>query len=253
MKSVSVLLALSIVGAASAQASDFGSKSSVVLFAGGNAAMPGSFRGQTVPLEITDPDGSVVYNDLKFEDAYNDRYSVGAEYDYALRPNLDLFGRYAYQAFNGQEITVGSFSSPALDTTQPVAARFSDTHTQELDVGARYDFAPMHGIRPFVGLALGAEKLAPTRAGFLNVAGPGTITNVVLGESDTVFQQRVETGLQFSPGEKFDVRLSVAANHVDADTRSSDPDLALVGLDNTQADVRSHWEYPVELGGVWKF
>ena len=51
----------------------------------------------------------------------------------------------------------------------------------------------------------------------------------------------------------FDLRLSVAANHVDADTKSSDPNLALVGLDNTQADVRSHWDYPVELGGVWKF
>jgi hypothetical protein len=26
-----------------------------------------------------------------------------------------------------------------------------------------------------------------------------------------------------------------------------------VGLDNTHADVRNHWEYPIELGGVWKF
>jgi hypothetical protein len=45
-----------------------------------------------------------------------------------------------------------------------------------------------------------------------------TTTHVVLGESDTVFQQRIETGLRFTP-----------------------------------ADVRNHREYPIELGGVWKF
>ncbi len=104
MKSASAsLLFVFIAGAAAAQASDSGSRSSIVMFAGGNAAMPGSFRGQTVPLQIGDPAGSVVYDD------------------------------------------------------------------------------------------------------------------------------------------------------VDADTKSGDPNLALVGLDNTQADVRSQWEYPVELGGVWKF
>lgn len=253
MKSASAsLLFVFIAGAAAAQASDSGSRSSIVMFAGGNAAMPGSFRGQTVPLQIGDPAGSVVYDDLKFSDAYHDRYSLGAEYDYALRPNLDLFGRYAYQSFNGEQVSVGKFTSTNFDLDQPVRANFNDTHTQELDVGARYDFAPMKGIRPFVGVALGAEKLAPTRAEFRNIGNTGT-TNVVLGEGDTVFQQRVETGLQFSPADKFDLRLSVAANHVDADTKSSDPNLALVGLDNTQADVRSHWEYPVELGGVWKF
>ena len=60
MKTVSaaLLFALTIAGAAAAQASDTGSRSSIVLFAGGNAAMPGSFRGQTVPLETNG--GSVI-------------------------------------------------------------------------------------------------------------------------------------------------------------------------------------------------
>jgi hypothetical protein len=248
--SASLLFALTIAGAAAAQASDTGSRSSIVLFAGGNAAMPGSFRGQTVPLETSG--GSVIYNDLKFADAYHDRYSMGAEYDYALKPNLDLFGRYAYQAFNGQEVRVGNFTGPGEDLNQPVRAKFNDSDTQELDVGARYEFNAMKRIRPFVGAAQGAEKLSPTRAEFRKIGSTG-FTNVVLGESDTVFQQRIETGLQFTPADKFDLRLSVAANHVNADTKSSDPNLALVGLDNTQADVRNHWEYPVELGGVWKF
>jgi len=236
---------------AAANADSFAEHSSVVLFAGGNAAMPGSFRGQTVPFDTVDPAGSTVYHDLKFSDAYNDRYTAGAEFDYAVKPNLTAFGRFAYQEFNGQEVHVGEFTSTSFDT-QPVNARFDDTRTQEYDLGARYSFAPVGGVLPFVGLALGAEHLAATRAEFQNVSGTGT-TNVVLGEADTVFHQRLETGLQFSPASSFDLRLSVAANHVDADTKSNDPNLALVGLDSTQADVRSHWEYPVELGGVWKF
>ena len=252
-RSVSLLI-LAVAGVSTAANADsFGERSSIVLFAGGNAEMPGSFRSQTVPFETTEPAGSTVYHDLKFSDAYNDRYTTGAEFDYAVMPNLQAFGRFAYQAFHGQLVRVGEFNSDDLETTDvPVNAQFDDTNTQEYDLGARYDFAAFDGIRPFVGLALGAEHLGATRAEFHNAGDTGT-TKVVLGEADTVFHQRVETGLQFSPGRSFDLRLSVAANHVDADTRSSDPDLALVGLDNTQADVRSHWEYPVELGGVWKF
>ncbi len=252
-RSASMLVVLAIAGATSAANADsFAERSSLVLFAGGNAAMPGSFRGQTVPFDTVDPAGSTVYHDLKFSDAYNDRYMGGAEYDYAVNSNLTAYGRFAYQSFNGQLVHVGQFMSTDGVTSLPVNAQFSDSNTKEFDVGGRYNFNTSSGIRPFVGLSLGAERLGATRAEFHNTGDTGT-TNVTLGEADTVFHQRVETGLQFSPAHSFDLRLSVAANHVDADTRSNDPNLALVGLDNTQADVRSHWDYPVELGGVWKF
>lgn len=251
-RSASTLFVLTIAAATAANADSFGERSSVVLFVGGNAAMPGSFRGQTVPFETADPAGSTVYHDLKFSDAYNDRYTTGAEFDYAVKPNLTAFGRFSYQAFNGQQVHVGEFTSNDLATVAPVNARFDDTDTQEYDVGARYSFGSLGGVQPFVGLSLGAERLGVTRAEFHNVNDTNT-TKVVLGEADTVFHQRFETGVQFMPAEKFDLRLSVAANHVDADTKSSDPNLALVGLDNTRADVRSHWDYPVELGAAWKF
>jgi hypothetical protein len=251
-RSASMLCALALAGAsAAANADSLAQRSSIVLFAGGNAEMPGSFRGQTTPFETIDPTGSTVYHDLKFSDAYNDRYMAGAEYDYAFNDKLTGYGRFAYQTFNGQDVHVGDFHSANFDS-MPVHAEFVDTDTQEYDVGGRYMFGGMGGVRPFVGLSLGAEHLGATRAYFQNLSGTGT-TKVTLGEADTVFHQSVQTGLQFSPAHSFDLRLSVAANHVDADTKSNDPNLALVGLDNTQADVRSHWEYPVELGGVWKF
>ena len=69
----SVLFVFGLAGAA--HADDFASHSSFVLFGGGNAGMPGSFRGQTVPFTSTDPPGTTVYDDLKFEDAYDHRYS----------------------------------------------------------------------------------------------------------------------------------------------------------------------------------
>lgn len=248
----SVLFVFGLAGAAgAAHADDFARHSSFVLFGGGNAEMPGSFRGQTVPFTSTDPPGTTVYDDLKFEDAYDHRYTMGAEYDYALSRQLSAFGRYTYSLFDGTTHEVGEFSSSTVDS-HPVRAEFHDTRTREFDVGARYSFMPEARFQPFVGLSLGAEHLSAAKAKFLNVNDLGA-TDVVLGEAETVFSQRAETGLQYLPATNLGLRLSVAASHVNADTKSNDPNLALVGLENTSGEVRSHWEYPVELGAVWKF
>ena len=90
------------------------------------------------------------------------------------------------------------------------------------------------------------------RAAIDNPSGVGT-TPVELGKAGTEFSQRAELGLQFAPARNFDVRLTAAADHVDADRRSDDPNLVLVGLNDARGEVRGHWDYPLELGGVWKF
>ena len=242
--------ALALLTAGAAHADDFRSHASFALFAGENSAMPGSFRGQTVPFDTIDPAGSTVYHDLKFSDAYDHRYTTGAEFDYALSPQLTGFGRLGYSTFNGRNHVVGEFTSNTFETS-PVRANFEDTSTREADLGARYTFMAGSRWRPFVGAALGATRLSDTKAEFSNPGGGAT--RVTLGEAETVFSQRVETGLQFAPLDNFDVRLSAAANHLNADTKSSDPNLALVGLSNTEPDVRNHWDYPVELAAVWNF
>ena len=53
----SLFAAACVAAVSAAHASDFTDKSSLVLFAGGNAEMPGSFRGQTVPFDSVDPFG----------------------------------------------------------------------------------------------------------------------------------------------------------------------------------------------------
>ena len=249
-RSLTMFCTLALVTARAAHADDFRNRASFALFAGENSAMPGPFRGQTVPFDTIDPAGSTVYHDLKFADAYDHRYTTGAEFDYALTPQLTGFGRLDYSTFDGRNHQVGEFTSNTFET-RPVRANFEDTSTREADLGARYTFLAGSRWRPFVGAALGATRLSDTKADFFS-PGEG-VTKVTLGEAETVFSQRVETGLQFAPVENFDLRLSAAANHVNADTRSSDPNLARVGLSNTEADVRNHWDYPVELAAVWNF
>ncbi len=251
-RSTSLLCVALVAAGGAVRADDFREHASFALFAGGNGAMPGSFRGQTVPFETTDPGGAIVYHDLKFDDAYDHQYTMGGEFDYAFNPSLTGFGRIGYASFNGREHAVGTFTSAAATEQSPVSATFEDTSTREYDLGARYSFMPYSKWRPFVGAALGATHLSAAKADFPNLDGSGT-TRVTLGESDTVFSQRAETGLQFAPLPGFDLRLSVAANHVDTDTRSSDPNLALVGLTNTGGEERNHWDYPVELAAVWNF
>jgi len=249
---LSLLAAACAAAASSAHALPLTDNLSIEMFAGGNAAMPGSFRGQTAPLETADPAGSTVYHDLKFSDAYDQRYTAGTELDYAFNSRITGFGRFAYSAFSGSTHEVGQFEPNVAGPIQNVNAQFNDTATREFDLGGRYTFAPGAKLRPFVGAALGATHLSATRAEFDHVDDSGR-TPVELSRAATVFQQRVETGLQYSPMENFDLRLTAAASHLDAGRRSDDPNLALVGLDSARGEMRGHWDYPAELGAVWHF
>lgn len=253
MKKIPMTLfaAACVAAASSARALPFTDKLSVELFAGGNVAMPGSFRGPGAPFESSSPAGEATYGNLDFEDAYSNRVSGGAELGYSLSEHLSAFARAAYNEFDGDRVTLGQFA-PTDEATRSIGASFGDTATREFDLGMRYTFAPWHKVSPFAGAALGATHLAATRAEVDDLDGFGT-TSVELGKRQTVFSQRAEVGLQISPLRAFDLRLTAAADHLDAERRSDDPNLALLGLDNSRGDVREHWDYPVELGAVWKF
>ncbi len=246
--STSLFAAACVAAAAAAHALPRNDKLSVELFAGGNVATPGSFAGQTASLQTTDPAGELTYHDLKLDDAYGRRLSAGAEVDYSFDSHVTAFARAAYNEFRGDHVTVGRIEPGA----RMIGADFTNTDTRELDLGARYTFMAGEKWRPFLGAALGATRLAATRVDVDNPDGLGS-TLVHLGDSDTVFMQRLETGVQFSPARTFDLRLTAAANHVDGERRSNDPNLALLGFDNPGGEVRGHWDYPAELGAVWHF
>jgi hypothetical protein len=255
MKSIraSVLFAACAAASAAAQALPLTDQASIELFAGGNTSAPGAFRGQGLKLDVPGSAGSTVYNDLRFSDAYSNRYTAGAEFDYAFNSRFTTFGRAAYSEFDGKSREIGQFfPNDSSQTIQKVGAQFGDTASREFDLGTRYTFAPGAKLRPFVGAAVGVTHLSAARADFDRIGDAG-LTPVELGRAGDVFQQRLETGLTYSPMDNFDLRLTAAASHLDAGKRSEDPNLALIGLDTLHNEVRGHWDYPAELGAVWHF
>lgn len=248
----SFFAAACVAAASAAHALPFSDRASFALFAGGNVSMPGSFTGQKEPLETVDPLGSTVYNDLKFSDAYKDGVVAGAEFDYAVNSHLSGFARAAYTDFNGSTQNIGEFVPPVDGVSHPISATFGDTANREFDLGARYMFTTGERVRPFIGASLGAGRMSATRAEVENIDGVGK-TTVELAPRNTIFQQRLETGLQYSPMRNFDLRLTAAATHSNAGDKSDDPNLALLGLDSSHSEMRGHWDYPAEVGAVWHF
>jgi hypothetical protein len=238
----SIFAAACVAAASAAHALPLSSNTSFELFAGGNIGTPDSISGSR---SISGPGGSTSYQRLDFDDAWRQDYTAGAEFDYNLNSHVSAFARAAYSQFDGRTHEIGA-ASPPSGAFVPIHAQFGDTDSREFDVGARYTFARGEKWRPFVGAALGAERVSDTFATVDN-------TRVALGKAGTVFQQRVETGVQYSPMRNFDLRLTAAANHDNGGDASKDPNLSLLGLDSEHTGVQAHWTYPAELGAVWHF
>jgi hypothetical protein len=251
--SISLVFAAACAAAsAAAHALPLTDNASVEFFAGTNAAVAGDFRGNDLAFQLPGSAGAITYDHLNLDDAYHGKYTAGAELDFKLAPQLTAFGRAAYSQFDGSTERVGTFEPQSLTPLSTVTARFGDTASRELALGMRYNFLEGARVQPFVGAAVGATRLDATYA-TIEPIGNLDATRVRLSNTGSVFEQRLETGVQYSPWTNFDLRLTAAASHVDGVGRSDDPNLALVGLDNVHGDVRGHWNYPAELGGVWHF
>jgi hypothetical protein len=249
-RSISFFVAVALVGgAAAAQALPLGDSASVELFVGGNAGVPGSFSVGSTRL-VDSAGGDIAYDRVHFDNAYDHRYTGGAEFNYAFDSRLSGFARASYAQFNGEKHEIGTLFGD--DGRVPVNAQFEDNNERQFDLGARYTFSPEARFRPFVGLALGASDLSATRAMIDNL-GSGGATRVELAKGGTVFEQRLETGVQFSPMPNFDLRLTAAASHLGGQKASDDPNLALLGVVPSHSTIGARWDYPAELGAVWHF
>jgi hypothetical protein len=249
-RSLSIFVTVALAGSAAAvQALPLSDRASVELFAGTNAGVPGSFSDGGTHLQNT-PEGSIAFDRVGFDSAYDHRYTGGAELDYAFDSNLSGFARATYAQFNGRDRQVGALFGDGGRV--PVDAQFEDNSSRQLDLGARYTFAPGSSLRPFVGLALGASDLSATRA-MIDDPSASSATRVELAKGGTVFEQRLETGVQYSPMPNFDLRLTAAASHLGGQKASDDPNLALLGVAASHSTIGARWNYPAELGAVWHF
>jgi opacity protein-like surface antigen len=249
-RSLAFFVALALAGgAAAAQADSLRDHFSVELFAGENVGVPGSFRADRMPVTAENPDNRV-YGEFDFSSAYDHRYTGGAELDYAFDERLTAFARAAYSRFDGRSHEIGALFTDDGDT--PITARFGDNSMRQLDIGGRYTFAPGAKLRPFLGAGVGVAELSATRANIDNVVGGGTL-NVELGRANRVLTERLETGLQYSPLQNLDLRLTAAASHFAKQRPSEDPNLGELGIEAGHGEVPGRWEYPAELGAVWHF
>jgi opacity protein-like surface antigen len=232
-----------VAAASAAHALPLSDRTSFEIFAGGNVGTSGSFRR---PMRIEGPDNAATnYDRLDFEDVYRDGRTAGAEFDYNVDSHVTAYARAAWSQFTGQTHEIGSMHTTEVGFA-PIDATFGDANSRELNLGARYNFSAGEKWRPFVGAALGATRMSDTHA---TVEG----TRVELGKANTAFMQRIETGLQYSPKDNFDLRLTAAASHTDGGESADDPNLALLGLDSSNSSMHAHWSYPAELGAVWHF
>ena len=248
-RSITSMFAAACVAAASAaHALPLNDRASFEFFAGGNVGMPGAFRSE---FNSPGPDGPTLYQHLGFDDVYHSNYTGGAEFDYAVDSHLSAFARAAYSKFDGANREVGALFS---DTgRQVINAQFGDANTKELDLGARYTFLTGEKWRPFLGAAIGASRNSATTA-MVSEPGGAPTTRVELARESTVLEERVETGLQYSPARNLDLRLTAAASHLNSGRPSGDANLALLGLeDANRGMVRGHWDFPAEVGAVWHF
>lgn len=237
-----IFAAACVAASSAAHAAPLSDRTSFELFAGGNLATQDPYRG---PTRVDGPDGATNFDRLDFDDAHRHDYTAGAEFDYNVDSHVSAFARAAYSQYDGESREIGSTTSTGASAV-PIDAHFSDADSRQLNVGARYTFLTGDKWRPFVGAALGAEHVSDTYAMVHN-------TRVGIAKADTMFQQRVETGLQYSPVRNFDLRLTAAASHVNGGDAANDPNLGLLGLDSAHTGVQAHWEYPAELGAVWHF
>ena len=249
-RSASSLFAAACVAAASAaHALPLTDRASFGLFAGGDVGMTGTIRDS---FNSPGADGTTTFNRLKFGDMYRNNYTAGGEFDYAVDSHLSGFIRGAYSKMGGANQEIGMLFSDSQGV-QTINAQFADANATKFDVGGRYLFGSGDTWRPFLGAAIGETRLSGTSAMVTETSG-ASVARVELSRPSTVFSQRVETGVQYSPMPNFDVRLTAAADHSENGRPSGDPNLALLGLaDDNRSIVRGHWDFPAEIGAVWHF
>jgi hypothetical protein len=231
------------------------------VFGGDATGFTGSLRTPEITsipdLGVLDPDlaessGSVTLNNVLYDDIFRHRHDVGFEAGYAINRNLEAFGRVTYEGLDGQNLAIGSLSSAALATPEPLIATFNDADSWGLALGARYYWPTSSDWRPFAGFSLGATRMDALSAS-LEVPGTGIdLSDVRFTSADTVFTQSVEGGIEYAPNRNFGMLFGLNAEHMGKLAGSHDPALETLGLDTTE-DAEGRWSFPITLTASYRF
>jgi hypothetical protein len=262
-RTVSTLAVLAAISGAGGVAHASGETSPwrLALLAGDAIGMHGSLRAPiratVADLGAVDPalageSGSIALHRLQYDDMFRPRYSTGVELGYAFDDALQAYGRLGYESLDGRSRDIGAVTGESSSATGEMRARMADVHNESLELGSRYAWMPGSAWRPYAGVALGATRVDAMRGALALQAAPTAAEHVRFTRGDTVFNQRLETGVEFDPGNNVGVRLSVEADHTGLASNAHDPKLLALGYD-PENEAQARWAFPVTIAATWRF
>jgi hypothetical protein len=256
--------ALSVLLAAAAPATHAATEDNpwgLQVYAGDTLGMHGDFstnRAKDVPdlgpiiPGLAETPGTIALETVTYDDMYKSRYAVGAELSYALTENAEAYGRFGYNALDGQMHTIGLLSSAELAKSAPIVGHFNDTDTYSLMLGGRYFIPTGDSWRVFGGASLGATRLHDM-TGALDIPETSTtLEGLRFARASTVFSQSLEAGIDYQSPQNLDLQLTIAGEHMGAARAGNDPQLAALGFD-TSREGDARWSFPLTLGATYRF
>lgn len=234
---------------------------SVAVYVGDAVSGTGTFRNPhtesianlgTLDPALTGTSGTLKLDELRYHEAYHNRFSTALEIGYAANENLQVFGRFSYDARQGRAHDIGTLSSSGLASPQRVVAHFGNSDSRGLEVGARYLWLTSEKWRPYVSLSLGSTRTDDMNASVTVTNTAIDIKQVRFAKAGSTFSQSFETGVEYNPSKRLGVRFSVRANHVGTPPSGQDPQLEALGFKGGD-DAGSRVDYPVSVAAVYRF
>lgn len=263
MKSVKILAMFALVAGAvrAASAAEPSSPWSLSISGGDSVDESGALRRSALTsfgdLGTLDPSlggasGALRLDRLRYEDLFRRRFDTGLELDYTFDRNLQSYGRFGYDSLGGRTTSIGALNGASFTSPSPVRARFASADNMSLELGSRYLWSTGTSWRPFAGFSLGATYLDAMHARISVPELAMDFGDQRFTRTGTVFSQRLETGVDYSPSADFGLRFSLDADHIGRPPNADDAQLAELGF-GPGNDAHSLWSFPISVAARYQF
>jgi hypothetical protein len=206
----------------------------------------------TLDPALSGSSGTLRLDKLRYEDVFRRRFDTGLELDYSFNDNLQSYGRFGYTSLGAHESTIGALESTAIGSPEAVRAHFAEANNMSFELGSRYLWMTGTAWKPFAGFSLGATHLDAMTA---TLSAPDLTTDLNdlrFTRGGTVFSQSLQTGVDYTPNEAFDLRFAIDADHFGKPSNGDDPRLTSLGF-GPNDDARSFWSFPVSVAAAFHF
>jgi hypothetical protein len=167
-------------------------------------------------------------------------FRIGGGYN--LTTTSQLFGEMTWEQSEADTAEVGLIGGQAL------SAKFSDYQGWGIDVGYRYFFPTEYAVKPYVGAALGFQRLQDISVSFSS--NPFNAPDVPLYDDSWVAGWRLGTGFLMDINDRLGWHVSIDLKY--AGLLSDQAGLGTIGFERVN-DVGNRWTLPIMVGGHVKF